>query len=104
MIERHWKGLCKPEKALHYLEHLIEETFNQLELIVGYKGARLLKRNTAEGVEFLVITFWDSLQAIREFSGDDLTVAIVPTVVSEMMISYDKLAIHYELEREFNNH
>jgi heme-degrading monooxygenase HmoA len=97
MIERHWKGTCKPEHAARYRDHLTDDTFKQLATIAGYRGARLLLREVNAGTEFLVITLWDSLEVIRQFSGPDITRAIVPAPVQEMMVNYDQTAVHYDL-------
>ena len=97
MVERHWKGTCKPEHAGRYRDHLTQDTFKQLIKIDGYRGARLLKREVKDGTEFLVITLWDSLEVIRQFSGPDITRAIVPEPVQEMMISYEQTAVHYDV-------
>jgi heme-degrading monooxygenase HmoA len=56
-----------------------------------------LKREVKDGTEFLVITLWDSLEAIRQFSGPDITRAIVPESAQEMMVSYDQTAVHYDV-------
>lgn len=57
----------------------------------------MLKRNVPEGVEFLVITEWESLEAIKQFAGADPEVAVVPAAVQEIMIRYDKVVKHYEI-------
>jgi heme-degrading monooxygenase HmoA len=50
-----------------------------------------------QGVEFLVVTVWKSLDAIRSFSGDDPESAVVPAKVQQMMIEYDRRPRHYEV-------
>ena len=102
MIERHWKGLCKPEHATRYRDHLTHDTFKQLATIAGYRGARILSRDVDTGTEFLVITLWDSLDVIRQFSGPDITIAVVPAPVQEMMVGYDNTAVHYDLIGAFS--
>jgi hypothetical protein len=48
-------------------------------------------------VEFLIVTRWTSLAAIRKFAGDDVTTAVVPAEVQAMMIEYDRKVRHYEI-------
>jgi heme-degrading monooxygenase HmoA len=57
----------------------------------------LLRRNDARGVEFLVITQWESLDAIARLSGNDPELAVVPDYVRTLMIEYDSRARHYEV-------
>ena len=97
MISRQWRGLVFPERAQDYVEHLRTETFPALEKIPGFVDASILFRPLATGVEFLVITRWASLEAIREFAGADPEVAVVPPKAAELMIEYDGRARHYEV-------
>ena len=97
MISRHWRGLAKAERADHYVAHLRAETLPQLSTISGFVGTRILRRATDEGVEFLVVTEWDSLQAIERFAGEEAERAVVPEVVQDMMIDFDRTVRHYEV-------
>jgi heme-degrading monooxygenase HmoA len=97
MIARHWRGLAKREFADAYVEHLHSETFPQLVQLPGFHDASILRREAAQGVEFLVVTVWKSLDAIRSFAGTDAENAVVPAKVQQMMIEYDRRARHYEI-------
>jgi heme-degrading monooxygenase HmoA len=97
MISRHWKGTARPGEADNYLRHLRRETFPALAGIPGFVRASVLRREVEGGTEFLVITEWESLEAIRAFSGPDPEEAVVPAVVHAMMRDYDRRAVHYEL-------
>jgi heme-degrading monooxygenase HmoA len=97
MIARHWRGVAKREFADAYVEHLHSETFPQLVQLPGFHDASLLRRDVEQGVEFLVVTVWKSLDAIRSFAGNDTQSAVVPLKVQQMMIEYDRRARHYEV-------
>jgi heme-degrading monooxygenase HmoA len=97
MIARHWRGIAKREFADAYVEHLHAETFPQLVQLPGFHDASILRRDVEQGVEFLVVTVWKSLDAIRSFAGNDPQSAVVPMKVQQMMIEYDRRARHYEV-------
>jgi heme-degrading monooxygenase HmoA len=97
MISRHWKGIAKPGEAENYIEHLRTDTFPKLAKINGFISASILKRTVAQGAEFLIITVWESLEAIERFAGARADVAVVPEVVQAMMFEYDRNVIHYEI-------
>lgn len=97
MIARHWRGLAKTEFADDYVDHLRNETFPLLGRLPGFLNASILRRRLAEGVEFLVITNWTSLDALRAFAGDDIESAVVPEPVQRMMVDYDRTARHFEV-------
>ena len=101
MILRHWRGLAKADRAAEYDAHLRNETFPQLRQIKGFLGGGRLKRPFQNGVEFLVISRWESLDAIGKFAGADVEAAVVPPKVRAMMVEFDERARHYEFE-EFN--
>jgi len=100
MIARHWKGITKPGLASVYKRHLLEETFPALSKLQGFTKASILERAVPGGEEFLIITEWDSVQAIKAFAGEDAEDAVVPAKVQEMMVEYDKRAIHYEIAHQ----
>jgi heme-degrading monooxygenase HmoA len=102
MISRHWTGLVKKGREDDYMAHLKNETFKRLHQIEGFVKASILKRELSEGTEFLIITEWDSLNAIREFAGEKYEDAVVPKMAQEMMIRFDELVKHYEVNFETN--
>jgi len=104
MISRHWKGLAKTEFADAYRKHLTTDTFPKLSRIDGFVGASILTRVVDRGTEFLVITVWESLQAIEQFAGVPSDVAVVPETVQAMMIEYDEKVIHYEVAQTYSPH
>jgi heme-degrading monooxygenase HmoA len=97
MISRHWTGLAKRERADEYILHLQNETFNQIATIEGFISGRILKREVEEGIEFLIITEWKTLDAIEQFAGANFDTAVVPKLVQDMMIKYDHKVRHYEV-------
>jgi heme-degrading monooxygenase HmoA len=97
MISRQWRGVARPDSAHAYVEHLRSETFPALRSLRGFVGASILRRELPEGVEFLVVTQWDSLDAIRAFAGADVEAAVVPAKVRDMMVEHDATVRHYEV-------
>jgi heme-degrading monooxygenase HmoA len=100
MISRHWKGIAKSDKAHHYIHHLRNDTFPKLARIDGFIRASILRRSIAEGTEFLVVTTWQSIEAIRQFAGESVQTAVVPPEVQAMMVKYDREVAHYEIVEE----
>ena len=97
MISRQWRGIARPEHADEYIEHLRRDTFPQLARIAGFVDASILQRPVERGVEFLVVTRWRSLDAIRKFAGADVETAVVPENVRRMMLDYDRRVAHYDV-------
>lgn len=97
MIARYWRGLARPEAADEYIEHLRTSTLPNLAQLAGHRGAYVLSRVRAEGVEFVVVTFWDSLESIGAFAGDDPERAVVPPEARRALARFDERAEHFEV-------
>jgi heme-degrading monooxygenase HmoA len=89
--------LAHPQRARDYVKHLRTETLPTLRKTSGFVDASILSRPLGAGVEFLIVTRWQSMDAIASFAGADLEAAVVPAEVAEMMIEYDRRVRHFEV-------
>jgi heme-degrading monooxygenase HmoA len=97
MIARVWKGYATPENAPLYLEHLQHNVFPELEQIDGYRGANVLQKEANGEVEFIVITYWQSMDAIRQFAGENTEIAVVAAEAQAVLSHYESTVLHYEM-------
>lgn len=99
MIVRTWIGRAPQENADAYVSFLEGKVFKDIRDINGYHGAYVLRRliNGNNDVEFLVITFWKSMEAIHKFAGDDPTVAIVENGARALLSTFDEHVKHYDV-------
>lgn len=97
MILRAWKGVAKFDQAEHYAQHLKTVTFPGVSKISGFVRGTVTRRKVEAGIEYLVVTEWENEDAIRQFAGDDVELAVVPGAIQAMMESFDHYAIHYEI-------
>jgi heme-degrading monooxygenase HmoA len=96
-VARHWRAIVKPGHAGAYIAHLQGETVPSLLGIPGFVYAAIMHRDVEDGTEFLVTTYWHSLDAIKAFAGDDVTRAVVPPAAQALMLRYDERAVHYQI-------
>jgi heme-degrading monooxygenase HmoA len=85
------------EDADAYARHLGETVFPQLTSLPGHRGAQLLRRESDGGFEFLVLTAWESMKAVRGFAGDDPERAVVEPEARAVLSDFDESVRHYEL-------
>jgi hypothetical protein len=97
MIGRMWHGKTTSDNADAYEALLRTTVFPGIEAIDGSRGAFLLRRNVDDGVEFVTLTLFDSLDAVREFAGPDYEQAVVIPEAEELLSSFDKTSVHYEV-------
>ena len=102
MISRIWHGWTTPENADTYESLLKEEIFVGIQNrnISGFKSIQLLRREIAREVEFITIMEFDSLEAVREFAGEDYEMAVVPEKAQAVLSHYDARSQHYEIRAE----
>jgi len=100
MIVRSWRARASETNARSYIEHFQSNVLPDLRGIAGFRGALLLREDREDAVEFLVLTKWDSIQAIRTFAGDDVTRAIVEPEAAAVLLSFDATVQHFELVDE----
>jgi heme-degrading monooxygenase HmoA len=96
MIARLWHGWTTRGNADAYENLLRSEVLPGIHRVKGYKDAYLLRRDAGEEVEFVTLTFFDSLQAVREFAGADYEVAVVPPPARKLLSHFDQRSAHYE--------
>ncbi|MGA7614237.1 MAG: antibiotic biosynthesis monooxygenase [Thermoanaerobaculia bacterium] len=99
MILRIWHGWTNHENADAYQQTLIDEVFPGIAAknVRGYRGIELLRRDSGQEVEFVTIMRFDSLDAVREFAGEDYRVSYVPAKPRTLLSRFDAHAAHYEL-------
>ena len=96
MISRLWHGWTTREKAGAYETLLREEVLPGIHRVRGFKGAHLLRRELNDEVEFVTITLFDSLDAVKEFAGEDYEVAVVLPEARALLSRFDVRSAHYE--------
>jgi heme-degrading monooxygenase HmoA len=68
-----------------------------LRKLDGFAGVLLLQRAVSGAVEIIVITFWESLEAIRGFAGPNLETAVVADEAAALLTHFDRQVRHYEV-------
>jgi hypothetical protein len=102
MISRIWHGWTTPENADVYESLLKGEIFHGIQErgIAGYRGIELLRRDLDGEVEFVTIMWFDDIEAVRSFAGEDYEVAVVPEKARAVLSRFDGRSQHYEVRVE----
>lgn len=96
-VLRLWKGRATAAKAGEYVKHIHENVFPHIKSIAGHRGAYLLRRSVGNGIEFMVLTLWASMDAIRRFAGSDPERAVVEPNARAVLAEFDEVVTHYEV-------
>jgi heme-degrading monooxygenase HmoA len=99
MISRIWHGYTTKENADSYQKLLESEIFVGIRNrnIHGYKGIQLLRREMASETEFITVMWFDSIDAVKKFAGQDFEKAVVPDKAQNLLSHFDKTSQHYNV-------
>ena len=97
MIVRTWRGAVRRADRDRYAEYLQGTGVAEYTATPGNRGVHMLRRDLGETTEFVMLTFWDSLDAIRTFAGDDLEKAVFYAEDDRFLVERDPTATHYEV-------
>ena len=99
MIARCWQGWTTPENADAYESLLRTEIFPGIAAkgVAGYRGIELLRRPFGQEVEFMTVMWFDSLEAVTAFAGEDAEAAYVPAKARQVLARFEERSRHYEL-------
>jgi heme-degrading monooxygenase HmoA len=102
MIIREWRGRAVHQRADAYPKHFRERVLPGLRKIPGFIGAHLCERQLglSDKVEFLVLTRWESMDAIRSFAGPSVDVAVVEPAAVAALADFDDTVQHYAVIEE----
>ena len=97
MIARVWRGWAPADQADVYDAHYRSEVLESLQDVPGFVEARLLRRLVGNEVEFVSLTFFEDLDAVRAFAGADYATAVVAEPARGVLIRFDETVAHYDL-------
>ena len=105
MIGRIWHGYTTPENADVYENLLKEEIFTGIRNrhIPGFQEIQLFRRNMGSEVEFITIMWFDSLEAVKSFAGEDYEAAVVPPKARTILSRFDERSQHYEIKERLKS-
>lgn len=100
MISRIWHGWTTLENAGVYENLLRSEVFPTIasKNVIGYRGIQLLRRQLSNEVEFITIMQFDSLEAVKQFAGEDYEKSYVPDKARRVLARHDERSLHYEIK------
>jgi len=99
MIARQWHGWTSKGNGDAY-EKLFRARGMNSRQVEGRNGAYLLRRDCGDEVEFTVLSFWTSMDAIRAAQGDDFEAASIIPGAENLLSRYDRNCVHFKVADE----
>jgi heme-degrading monooxygenase HmoA len=97
MIARTWAGTTRASDADAYLEYLQATGLAAYRATPGNQGTLALRRIEGDRAEFLLLTLWESENAIRRFAGEDISRAVFYPEDDRFLVARDEHVSHYDV-------
>jgi hypothetical protein len=97
MIARHWRGWTEIRNADAYESLLKTRVLPELKLVAGYRGGYILRSEGADEVEFVVVNFFESVESVRLFAGEDYSTPVFEPEARLLLSRVEPIARHYEV-------
>jgi heme-degrading monooxygenase HmoA len=97
MIARIWKGAVRADDADAYLDYLRETGFKEYRETPGNRGLLALRRIQGDRCEYLLLTLWDSIDAVKAFAGDDIATAVFYPEDDRFLVERDETSSHHDV-------
>lgn len=97
MIARTWRGWTTADDGDRYLAYLEKTGLAEYRATPGNRGAAVLRRRIDDRMDFLLISFWDSEEVIRDFAGDDPHRAVFYPEDDDFLVERELRVSHFEV-------
>jgi heme-degrading monooxygenase HmoA len=100
MIARVWKAKADASGVEDYVRYFTEHVVPALAAVQGYQGSQVLCNPGLDPTDVVVVTWWNSLDAIHGFAGSDIGRAVIDPEARQVLVSCDERVTHYTVVAE----
>jgi heme-degrading monooxygenase HmoA len=97
VIARTWTGVVRRADADAYAGYIRETGFAEYAQTPGNRGAWMLRRDDGDRTEFVTLSIWDSVDAIKAFAGEDIEAAVLYPEDERYLVGGASSVAHYEV-------
>jgi len=98
VIARIWRGATTESDGDRYLEYLRGTGIREYRETEGNRGVIVLRRAVAGRAEFVLISLWESMDAVAGFAGDDVTKAVFYPDDDRFLVDRDLEVDHFDVD------
>ena len=98
MIARIWRGITLKENADDYLAYLQETALRDYAKTPGNRGVTILRRDQGEHCEIMLISMWESMDAVRAFAGENPDRSVYYPEDERYLLQMESLVRHYDVD------
>jgi heme-degrading monooxygenase HmoA len=97
VIARHWRGWTALHNADEYESLLRTKVLPGLSGVSGYRGGYVFRQDRATEAEFVVVNFFESIEAVKQFAGEDYETAVFEPEALALLMRREPVATHYDV-------
>lgn len=97
MIARIWHGRTKVEDYEKYTQFLIERAIPDYKGTEGFIKLAFLRNIQEDAAHFTLITFWENLEIIKQFAGDEVDKAKYYPEDKDFLLEFEEKVSHWEV-------
>ena len=99
MICRIWRGWTTPANADAYESVVRGDVIPGIEAmdIAGFRHIDLMRRDLGDEVEFVTLMWFDDIESVKAFVGEDYEVSHVPAAARAVLAHHDDRSAHFEV-------
>lgn len=95
IIARIWHGRVRSDKAKEYYEYLVKHIIPDIESIKGNLGVTIMMKPEGDVTHIMVISYWESIDAIKQFAGEDISKARYYEEDKKYLLEFEPSVEHY---------
>ena len=96
VVAREWKGRVAPARADEYYRYLLGGV-TKIRSVPGRLGVEVMRRDEAGAVEYTVISYWESREAIKAYAGQDIEKPHHLPKDRELLLELPTRVLHYDV-------
>jgi heme-degrading monooxygenase HmoA len=97
MIARFWRGVTRRSKADEYFDYLEKTGLKEYRSTEGNRGVYVFRRIENDRAEFLLLSLWDSFDAIKRFAGPNFENPLYYPEDKNFLLELGPKVVHYEI-------
>lgn len=100
MIARIWHGRTLAEHYEEYTEFMKSVAVPDYQKTQGFVKLSFLRRLEGDIAHFDLITYWEDLDVIKNFAGDDYELAKYYSEDKKYLLEFEEKVVHHEVFTE----
>lgn len=97
MIARIWHGKTSEGKSEQYKAFLLDVAVKDYRSVKGLIGIQFLHRMEGQEAHFTLITFWPSVDVIKQFAGEEYELAKYYPEDKDFLLEFEERVVHHEV-------